>query len=381
MSDKKQLELFLGPLASEIKEFIDFKRRSGFVYKTPEYTLKAFDRFCTAEENQGMAPQELADSWVKASEGRPKYDDGCCFRQLGQYLIETGNPKAFKVLSAEGNTPRQIGIKPGPFAGEIKEFVKYKQLSGRKYIAEEYCLKAFDTFCAIKEDGVLTPQQLADAWRWKAKQKNNTFNIGIARELGVYLAIQGSKKSFMIPYANGDMPKPAFAGYTSLFAEDIESFLEAKRSAGLKYRHEEFSLKDFDRFCNEHPALSPQQMADAFLHSQKGLSYSKGRRSNSVIKAFGNYLTDCGCQNAFTIINKYLVAGPYAEAVSDFIAFKKSCGFKYVGSGNYLKRFDVFCASKENESLNPQQLADKWCLKIEDEHPNPDKPEKLIQTE
>ena len=192
----------------------------------------------------------------------------------------------------------------------------------------------------------------------------------MVRELGLYLTIQGSKKSFVIPYANGDIPKPAFTGYTSCYAKEIESFLESKRSAGLKYRHEEPRLKDFDEFYNGQPYLPPQQLAAAFLHSQEGLSCSKGRRSASVIKGFGKYLNDSGCPNTFTIVDKNHVAGPYTDEIEAFVAFKKSCGYKYLGQGNLIKRFDVFCATEENRSLTPQQLADKWVLKKDGEPPN-----------
>lgn len=76
----------------------------------------------------------------------------------------------------------------------------------------------------MKENEFLTPQQLADAWRGKVREKN-TANIGMVRELGMYLTMQSSTKSFVVPYANGDMPKPAFTGYTGSFAEEIVSFL------------------------------------------------------------------------------------------------------------------------------------------------------------
>ena len=371
MADKRQQDKLPGPLAKEIEEFIDFKRQSGSVYTSSEFALKAFARFCAAVENQTLTPQQLAEAWVKPGGDKPKYDGGCCVRQLGQYLTARGNPKAFTVMSAKGNTPRLLGINSGPFVREIKEFVEQKRAAGRKYITAEYCLKAFDTFCAIKENEFLTPQQLADAWCAKVREKY-TADIGTIRELGMYLTMQGSTKSFVVPYANGDMPKPAFTGYTCLFAEEIVSFLKTKRAAGLKYGNEEFCLKDFDKFCNEqfNLKLSPQQLADAFIHFQAERGYAKSRRSNSVVKAFGNYLAENGCSNAFTIIDKNFVAGPFAEEISAFVAFKKSCGFKYLNSGYQLRSFDVFCASKENESLTPQQLVDKWVLKRDDEHPN-----------
>jgi len=371
MADKKQQDRFPGPLTKEIEEFINFKRQSGSLYTSSEFALKAFDKFCAAVENQALTPQQLAEAWVKPGDDKPKYDVGCCVRQLGQYLTAQGYPKAFTVLSAKGNAPRLLGINSGPFVREIKEFVDQKRSAGRKYISEEYCLKAFDKFCAIKENEFLTPQQLADAWRRKVRAKNTT-NIGMIRELGMYLTMQGSTKSFVVPYANGDMPKLAFTGYTGLFAEEIVSFLKTKRSVGLKYRNEEFRLKAFDKFCNEQSNLnlSPQQLADTFIHFQEECGNSESRRSISVIKALGNYLTDNGWSNAFTIIDKNSVTGPYAEEISPFIAFKKSSGFKYLHSSYILRTFDVFCASKENESLTPQQLADKWVIKRNNEHPN-----------
>lgn len=372
MADKKQQGKLLGPLAKEIEEFIDFKHKSGSLYTSSEFVLKAFDRFCAAVENQGLTPQQLAEAWVKPGDNKPKYDDGCCVRQLGQYLTTQGHPKAFTVLTAKGNAPRLFAINSGPFFKEIKEFVDQKRSKGRKYISEEYCLKAFDKFCAMKENEFLTPQQLADTWCRKVREKNSAATIGMVRELGIYLTMQGSTKSFMVPYANGDMPRPAFTGYTSSFAAEIVSLLKTKRSAGLKYRHEEFRLKEFDRFCNENSnlKLSPQQLADAFIHFQEECGYSKSRRSTSVIKALGKYLTENDCSNAFTIIDKNFIAGPYAKEILAFVAFKKSCGFKYLNSEYHLRTFDVFCASKENESLTPQQLADKWVLKRDKEHPN-----------
>lgn len=371
MNDKKQQAMPQGLLTKEIRDFIEFKRQSGSLYLSSASALKAFDRFCAAMENQDMTPQQLASEWMKPGDGKPRYDGGCCVRQLGQYLTEQGHPKAFTVLSTKGNAPRLLGIKAGLFAREIEEFVGQKRAAGRLYISEECHLKSFDKFCAMKGNELLAPQQLADAWCGKANGKN-TFTIGMIRELGMFLTMQGSTKSFVVPYANGDMPKPAFDGYKCLFAEEIVSFLEAKRAAGLKYRQEEFRLKDFDKFCNRRSDLksSPQQLAEAFLQSQEECGSSKGKRSKSVMKAFGSHLTDAGCPIAFTIIDKNFVAGPYAEEISVFVAFKKSCGYKYITSGYFLRSFDVFCALEENKALTPQQLADRWVLKRGGEHPN-----------
>jgi hypothetical protein len=101
---------YSGPLASEIMGFISFKREAGSVYTSSELVFKAFDRFCTLESNRYLTPQQLADAWVEPNTDKPKYDGGCCVRQLGQYLTELGHPNAFTVLSAGGRPPRMIFV-------------------------------------------------------------------------------------------------------------------------------------------------------------------------------------------------------------------------------------------------------------------------------
>jgi integrase len=358
-----------GPLHEEIEGFIAFKQKSGSAYISSAYALRAFDRFCSTPENKGMTLQQLVEAWAVPSNGKPSYDGGCSVRQLGQYLTEIGHPKAFTALSDKGNGPRLIGIGRGPFAEEIKEFASYKRTEGRKYTTAEYCLEAFDKFCSMHENGLLTCQQLADAWCRRFSEKNGYY-ISVIREFGLYLTIQRSNKSFELPYADGSMPRPAFTGYSSLYAEEIEAFLEARRSAGAKYRHEDIRLKDFDRFCSEHPGLSLQQLADTYICTQKDCSRDKAKRSTSVMRSFGAYLTDNAHPDAFTITHKGFVAGPYAEEAATFVAFKRSCGYKYKSSGYQLGCFDRFCALEENEGFTPQQLADRWVLKRGDEHPN-----------
>jgi len=369
MADRKQRHRYLGPLSREIEEFVEFKRQLGYAYTNPEYALIAFDRFCVETENQGLAPLQLAEKWVKQIGDKPKHDRGHSVRQLGQYLTERGHPKAFTILTTSGNAPMAIGIKPSIFAAEINDFVSQKRLEGRKYDDGEFVISAFDKFCAMQENEFLIPQQLADAWIYKSKGKGRTY-IATVREFGIYLTTQGSEKAFTVQYANRNTPKPVFRGYTSMFAEAIESFLKDKRAKGLKYRDNEFILKGFDRFCNEHPGMSPQQLAEAFIRYQADRSRDKQKGSTYVINSLGSYLAENGYPNTFEIADEKHIAGPYSEEISTFVDFKKSCGYKYRASGYQLRCFDVFCTLKENEHLKPQQLADRWVLKKDGEHPN-----------
>lgn len=371
MFNKDQYDTFSCSFTKEIGEFVMFRRQSGFSYRNSEYALKSFDMFCMTMKNLALNPQQLVDAWVQAGD-KQKYNAGYAIGKLGQYLTAQGHPKAFTLLSEKGKAQQTLFITTGPFTNEIKEFIDQKRSTDRKYINSEYALKAFDNFCALKANEKLTPQQFADAWYQKVMDKDIGYDIATIRELGLYLTIQGSSKSFAIPHTNGGMPKPAFTGYTSVFAKEIVSFLQIKRSAGLKYRHEEFRLKEFDRFCAEriNLELSSQQLVDLFVHHTEKYVYSKKKRSISIIKAFGKYLNDNRCSKAFSIIDKKTFTGPYAEDISIFIAFKKSCGFKYGRHSSHLRAFDKFCASEENENMTSQQMADKWILKRENEHPN-----------
>jgi integrase len=355
-----------GPLHEEISEFIDFKRGNGFSYTVAEFALRAFDRFSAAAENHGLSFEQLAEKWATPDNRKPKYDGGCCVRQLGQYLQETGHPKAFTALSANGFEPRLIGMGKGPFAEEIEVFIAYKRLANRSYVAAEYQLKSFDKFCAMKRDTPLTSQQLADAWQERVSRKGKV-DVSAVRELGLYLTLHHSKKAFMLPCADGKLPRPKFAGYGSLFASELESFLDAKRSSGIKYRHEEFCLRDFDRFCCEQPALTLQQLAETFISMQGELSVHKRTRSTSVLRTLGAHLAKNGHPSAFIIPYEQFVKGPYAEVISTFVAFKRSCGYTYKSGDYQLRCFDTFCASEENSDLSPQQRADKWIVRRGDE--------------
>jgi len=358
-----------GLLSKEIKEFIEFKRKSGVDYESAGWALKAFDRFCSAPDNQKLDPQHLAEAWLRPGGDKPKSVDGCCVRQLGQYLTESGHPKAFTVLSDKGSSPRRVGVKPGPFTAEIGEFITHKRSTGRKYLNAEYCLVSFNIHCGTRDNGELTFQQLVDEWVMTARAKIGV-DISSVREFGFYLNLQGSKKSFVIPYANGDVPKTAFSGYTSSFADEIISFLKFKRSGGHKYKQEEWRLRDFDIFCNEHPDSPPQQLAATFVQSRKEIGFFMGERSGSTIREFGRFLTDNLSINAFDITEPYFIHGPYAEEIAAYVTLRRSLGYKYQSGEYMLKCFDAFCASEDNVSLSPQQLADKWILKRGDEHPN-----------
>jgi hypothetical protein len=368
MADKIQSET-AGILTMEIKQYIEFKRNSGSQYTTSAFALNAFDKFCAATENRALSPQQVADAWCKQDGGKPKYDDGCSVRQLGQYLTEIGHPKAFTVLSAKGNAPKRIGVTDSPFTAEISDFVECKRQAGRKYFSAEFSLRAFDIFCAMKENEAMSVQQMADAWRVKTSAENG-YDISAVREFGRYLTMQGSMKAFMIPYANGAMPKAELTGHAVMLAAEIESFLLKKRHAGLKYRAEGFILNEFNWFCNGRTDPDLQELAEEFLRFLDGCSHGKRKRGIHVIKAFGEYLSERGCPNSFAIVDMSITNGPYAGEIEAFVAFKKSCGYKYSHARNHLRNFDLFCAYEENKSLTPQQLADKWALKRGGENSN-----------
>jgi integrase len=366
MTDRKQTHRYIGPLSREIEEFIEFKRQSGYTYTSHEYTLKAFDRFCAEIENQSLSPLQLAEKWVRPGCAGPKNHRGTTVRQLGQYLAERRHPKSFIISSDTGKSPRMVGIKSSVFAQEIKEFVDHKISEGRKYDTGKCGVKAFDKFCAMTKNELLSSQQMADAW---IKEKNRLY-IGPVREFGLYLTMQGSVRAFAIPYANGEIPKPAFKGYSSLFKEGIESFLKSKRRNGTKYMQAEYRLRDFDRFCNDHLGLTPQHLAEAFILKQEDCCRRRRESSICAIRSLGSYLVENGYPHAFEIADKNCIIGPYEEEISTFVDFKRSCGFKYDDARCSLRLFDVFCASKENEVLTPQQMADSWSLKRGGEHPN-----------
>lgn len=144
-----------GPFNEEIRSFIVFKRESGFTYTTAAFALSAFDKFSDISKDKDLSLKQLAEAWVEPCGDRPRYDDGACIRQLGQYLTEIGHPAAFTLLSGRGNRPRLIGVTDGPFGAEIEDFIDHKRSTGRKYVGAEYGLRAFDKFCSMSANELL----------------------------------------------------------------------------------------------------------------------------------------------------------------------------------------------------------------------------------
>lgn len=55
---------------------------------------------------------------------------------------------------------------------------------------------------------------------------------------------------------------------------------------------------------------------------------------------------------------------PFAKLITDFVAFKRSLGFKYVTETSILKKFDEFCVKEgvQKPSIT-KELMDRWCQK------------------
>ena len=83
-----------GPFAEAAKEFILYKRSSGFKY---ENEPKCLSRFCRFSEEQGVTEIEitrsLAEKWIEPREGESKKSRShriTCVRQFAIYLNNLG---------------------------------------------------------------------------------------------------------------------------------------------------------------------------------------------------------------------------------------------------------------------------------------------------
>ena len=92
-------QLFQGPLAAELRAFLQFKRSLGYGYVRPEFTLREFDRFLIAyaDANRGWQLGQAAIAWLSSKPGRKAISvsaDAAVLRELYRYLRRSSGSEA-----------------------------------------------------------------------------------------------------------------------------------------------------------------------------------------------------------------------------------------------------------------------------------------------
>lgn len=84
-------QIFQGPIAGELRDFLQFKRSLGYGYGRAEYTLREFDRFLVsfANNNRTWQLDRAAITWLASKPARKPVSvsmDAAVLRQLFAYL-------------------------------------------------------------------------------------------------------------------------------------------------------------------------------------------------------------------------------------------------------------------------------------------------------
>lgn len=84
-------QIFRSPIATELRDFLEFKRGLGYGYRRAEYTLHEFDRFLVgfAKTNRGAQLDVAAIAWLSSKPARKPVSvsmDAAVLRQLFTYL-------------------------------------------------------------------------------------------------------------------------------------------------------------------------------------------------------------------------------------------------------------------------------------------------------
>ena len=66
------MNIFCGPIAAELRGFLQFKRDLGYGYRRAEFTLREFDRFLIKylAKNRHWQLDQAAISWLSSKPGR-----------------------------------------------------------------------------------------------------------------------------------------------------------------------------------------------------------------------------------------------------------------------------------------------------------------------
>ena len=88
--------MFKGPVADELLDFLRFKRSLGYGYMRAEFTLREFDRFLIeyVARNHRWRLDQAAIAWLSSKPGRKAVsvsDDAAVLRQFFRYLRRSSN--------------------------------------------------------------------------------------------------------------------------------------------------------------------------------------------------------------------------------------------------------------------------------------------------
>jgi integrase/recombinase XerD len=89
--------IFRGPIATELLDFLQFKRDLGYGYRRAEFTLREWDRFLIeyVTKNRDWQLDQAAISWLSSKPGRKAVsvsDDAGVLRQFFRYLRRSSAP-------------------------------------------------------------------------------------------------------------------------------------------------------------------------------------------------------------------------------------------------------------------------------------------------
>jgi integrase/recombinase XerD len=90
-------QIFRGPMATELRAFLLFKRSLGYGYMRAEFTLREFDRFLVdyAAKNRRWQLDRAAIAWLSTKPGRKPISvsaDAAVLRQFYQYVRRSSEP-------------------------------------------------------------------------------------------------------------------------------------------------------------------------------------------------------------------------------------------------------------------------------------------------
>jgi integrase/recombinase XerD len=92
--------IFTGPVAEELLEFLHFKRSLGYRYMRAEFTLREFDRFLIeyAAKKRRWRLDQAVITWLSSKPGRKAVSvsgDAAVLRQFYRYLRRSSDPGRF----------------------------------------------------------------------------------------------------------------------------------------------------------------------------------------------------------------------------------------------------------------------------------------------
>lgn len=236
-----------------LHRFIDSEQKKGNDCYREQAFLARIDEYCCERGlKEPVFTEAFITDWMQTLSSHTYYVRGELLRNIRKFssFLHRLQPDSYVVAVPI----KQEYVPQSIFAPFIKEFVDAKRTEGLKYLGESLALKSFDKYCCEKDI-----RHVCDAtdgfvrqWdQWRSTAPSHKDYIYAVRALLICMKAEKNLPVWIPRTRFREAHPPMAITFLSVFATQLEQFVEQKVSTGFKYESHKKILRYFDLLCIE----------------------------------------------------------------------------------------------------------------------------------